>query len=81
MIDQAEAADAAKKTLTLASYRYREGVANYLEVVIAQATVLQTQRALLSLRTQRLLASIALIRALGGGWHKEEVVGTNAHHG
>lgn len=72
--DQSLAAASAEKTVNMAFSRYREGAANYLEVVTAQTTALQTQRGLLNLQTQRLLASVSLIRALGGGWNKENIM-------
>jgi outer membrane protein TolC len=41
--------------------------------VQAQTVALQEQRGLLSLDTQRLRASVQLIRALGGGWASEQL--------
>jgi NodT family efflux transporter outer membrane factor (OMF) lipoprotein len=52
---------------------YRNGAANYLDVVVAQTTHLQAQQAVLSLRTRLLQASVQLIRALGGGWRAQEL--------
>jgi NodT family efflux transporter outer membrane factor (OMF) lipoprotein len=57
-----------RHTLDIAMNRYQEGIASYLEVVIASASALQIQLDELSLRTRRLQASVNLIRALGGGW-------------
>jgi outer membrane protein, multidrug efflux system len=59
---------AAQAAATLARQRYTEGVATYLEVIEAERTSLTAQRALITLRGQRLLATIQLIQALGGGW-------------
>jgi outer membrane protein TolC len=41
---------------------------NVLELVDAQRTRLQVERGRLLVRQQQMLASVTLIRALGGGW-------------
>jgi NodT family efflux transporter outer membrane factor (OMF) lipoprotein len=62
---------AAQKALELATNRYREGSANYLEVVAAQSAALQSQRSALELSTRQRRASVQLIKALGGGWSSD----------
>lgn len=59
---------AAQKAERLASARYKAGLVAVLDVIDAQRTQLQAQLRLLSVRNQQLQASVALIRALGGGW-------------
>ena len=59
---------AASHSYDLAMNRYREGAVNYLEVVDAEAAKLRTERAALNLTTRGLLATVGLIRAVGGGW-------------
>lgn len=62
------AVTSAQRSLEFAMNRYREGAVSYLEVVQSQTTALDTQRNALDLETRQLRASVALIRALGGGW-------------
>lgn len=62
------AVEAAQRSLDLASARYREGAASYLEVVTSQAATLQARRNADDLATRQRRASVQLIRALGGGW-------------
>ena len=65
-VDRAVAAN--QKTLDVSLSLYREGAVTYLEVVVAQTALLQSQSQALFLRTQRLQAGLGLILALGGGW-------------
>jgi NodT family efflux transporter outer membrane factor (OMF) lipoprotein len=65
---QAAAVAAAQRSLTLATNRYRGGVASYLEVTAAQSAALANQRAALLVLSRRVTASVLLIKALGGGW-------------
>ena len=59
---------AAQRSLQISTDQYRGGVANYLQVITAQSSALQNQRAAVGIGTRRMLASVSLIQALGGGW-------------
>ncbi|HKD59476.1 MAG TPA: efflux transporter outer membrane subunit [Terracidiphilus sp.] len=59
---------AAQHSLDLSNQRYKGGVTNYLEVLIAQSALLSDQRTQTDLKTRQFAASVGLVRALGGGW-------------
>lgn len=64
------ALDHARRAADLADQRYRSGIVSYIDVVDASRDVLSTERANAQLAGQRLIASVQLIKALGGGWHE-----------
>jgi NodT family efflux transporter outer membrane factor (OMF) lipoprotein len=59
---------AAQHSLDLSNQRYRGGVTNYLEVLVAETALLTNQRTLTDLKARQFAASVGLVRALGGGW-------------
>jgi len=63
-----EATASARLAAQLADARYRYGSASYYEVIDAQRADLAAQRALIESEGLRAVASVGLIRALGGGW-------------
>ncbi len=65
---QDEAVKAARESLAIVLNQYRAGTANYLAVVVIQAAALNNERTAISILGRRLTASVALIKALGGGW-------------
>jgi NodT family efflux transporter outer membrane factor (OMF) lipoprotein len=65
---QQQAVDAARRTLDIASGRYAGGLVSYLDVVSAQQNLLNSEQELAVIHGQRLVTSVLLIKALGGGW-------------
>jgi NodT family efflux transporter outer membrane factor (OMF) lipoprotein len=63
-----KAVESAEHSFDLSNQRYRGGVTSYLEVLTAEAALLQNQRAAIDLQTRQFVASVGLVRALGGGW-------------
>lgn len=62
------AVESARRTLDLVNARYEGGVASPLEVISAQQSLLAAERLASQLVGQRLLTSVFLVKALGGGW-------------
>jgi len=62
------AVDAAQHSYDISNQRYKGGVTSYLEVLTAEATLLQNQRTAIDIETRQFVASVGLVRALGGGW-------------
>jgi len=60
--------ESARRVLTIVATRYEGGVANPLEVIVAQQGLLNSERLAAQLVGQRLLASVFLVKALGGDW-------------
>jgi NodT family efflux transporter outer membrane factor (OMF) lipoprotein len=71
--EQQQAVQSAQRFLELAQARYDTGVDQYLNVLVAQTTLLSDQQTLSTLHTQAMTASVALIEALGGGWDRTEL--------
>ncbi|MBL8702818.1 MAG: efflux transporter outer membrane subunit [Alphaproteobacteria bacterium] len=64
----AAALRSAREAERLTLNQYRAGTAAYTSVITAQAAALADELAALNVQQARLVASVALIRALGGGW-------------
>lgn len=65
---QSRVVEEARKSLSLAEIRYKEGADDLLSTLDAQRTLFQAQDQLASLRLSRLEAAVALYKALGGSW-------------
>jgi len=65
---QDQAVQAAKQVVTITSNQYKAGTVAYLNVLVAQTTALANERTALDILGRRLVASVLLIKALGGGW-------------
>jgi NodT family efflux transporter outer membrane factor (OMF) lipoprotein len=74
---QSRAMEAAGGALKLVQANYQAGLANYLQVLVADAQYHQASIAYLQARAQRFQDTTALFVALGGGWWNgaEDVVG------
>ncbi len=65
---QAIAVDSARQAVQATLNGYLAGTVAYTSVITEQTTLLSDQQAALAIQQSRLVASVALIEALGGGW-------------
>jgi multidrug efflux system outer membrane protein len=74
---QMQAVDGAKKVAELSRLRYKEGLTSYLEVVVADRTLLENEVTAYELNGQSMVTTVQLIKALGGGWKANSPMMTN----
>lgn len=84
---QAKQVDALRSALHLANLRYRGGLANYLDVLVAQRNLFEAELSLTGTHRLYLVSIVQLYKALGGGWspddtaNKRPAVGPTAPQG
>lgn len=61
------------KTQNLTTELYQGGLASSLELIYAQVATLEARIELVQIKAELLRASVALIRALGGGWNRNQL--------
>ncbi len=65
---QVQQVEALRSALNLANLRYKGGLANYLDVLIAQRSLFDAELALTGTHRLHLVSIVQLYKALGGGW-------------
>jgi len=65
---QQAAVEDSRRALQIANNRYVGGLTTYLDVITAQATLLNNERLATQLLGQQLVTEVFLVKALGGGW-------------
>lgn len=65
-----------QRLLSLANDRYSGGLTAYLSVITAQQSLLSSERQDVQIRGQQLTLSVALVKALGGGWQPDAAQAT-----
>ena len=73
---QARQVGALRSALQLASLRYKGGLANYLDVLVAQRNLFDAELALTATHRLQLVSVVQLYKALGGGWHAYDPAAT-----
>jgi NodT family efflux transporter outer membrane factor (OMF) lipoprotein len=66
--EETAALASAQRTLDISNNRYKAGVEQYLDVIVAQSVQLAHKQNVVQLNGQKLAASVSLIKALGAGW-------------
>jgi outer membrane protein, multidrug efflux system len=72
------AVNASRRTLDIATSRYTGGLVSYLDVVSAQQNLLTNEQELAILQGQKLVTSVLLVKALGGGWDASSLAAIQA---
>jgi outer membrane protein TolC len=67
---EASAVLATGVALQQARFRYAEGQVTYLEVASTETSALQAQLQEANIQSRRMVASVMLVKALGGGWQE-----------
>jgi len=70
---QQQAVNSAQNFLKLEQGRYDTGIDPYIDVLIAQTTLLSNQQTLNTLQVEQMTAAVALVEALGGGWDRSQL--------
>ena len=68
---QAQQVEALRSALRLANLRYKGGLANYLDVLIAQRNLFEAELSFTATHRLHLVSIVQLYNALGGGWAHE----------
>jgi len=63
----------AERSLDISNARYTGGLVTYLDVITAQEQMLTNERLATQIQGQRLVTSVLLIKALGGGWDSASI--------
>jgi len=75
---QTIAVTAARESVRLTVDRYKAGTESYLDVVTTQTTALADERTAVDILGRRMVASVLLVEALGGGWSAEDLPSRSA---
>ncbi|WP_175676254.1 efflux transporter outer membrane subunit [Burkholderia ambifaria] len=70
---QRQAVDSAEHALAIVTNQYKAGTVAYLNVLSAQTTAFTAQQKLATIAGQRMVSSVGLVKALGGGWDASDM--------
>ncbi len=73
IVVQRQAVDSARQALAIVTNEYKAGTVGYVNVLTAQTTAFTTELKLESIAGQRMVSSVGLVKALGGGWDASQM--------
>jgi len=68
IVVQQQAVESAQQALAIINNQYKAGTVAFINVLTAQTTAFTAQQKLASIAAQRMVSSVGLVKALGGGW-------------
>ncbi|MFX1763449.1 efflux transporter outer membrane subunit [Paraburkholderia sp. A1RI-2L] len=68
IVVQQQAVESAQHALRIVTNEYKAGTTDYQNVLSSQTTAFTAQQKLASIAGQRMVSSVGLVKALGGGW-------------
>jgi len=74
---QDRAVAAARDSVRITTSQYKAGIVSFLNVAVVQASALQNERTAVDLLGRRMVASVLLVQAVGGGWSTDELPATS----
>jgi NodT family efflux transporter outer membrane factor (OMF) lipoprotein len=73
ILHQQDAVKDSQDYLNLETVRYNMGVDPYVDVMIAETTLLNNQQTLNALQVEQMTSAVELVQALGGGWDRSQL--------
>jgi NodT family efflux transporter outer membrane factor (OMF) lipoprotein len=73
ILKQQQAVKDSQDYLNLELVRYNTGVDPYVDVVVAQTTLLTNQETLNNLEVEEMTSAVELVQSLGGGWDRSQL--------
>jgi NodT family efflux transporter outer membrane factor (OMF) lipoprotein len=73
VVVQRQAVDSAERALDIVTNQYKSGTVAYLSVLTAQTTAFTAEQKLVQIDGQRMVSSVGLVKALGGGWDASQM--------
>ncbi|WP_206999877.1 efflux transporter outer membrane subunit [Trinickia mobilis] len=73
VVVQKQAVDSARQALAITTNEYKAGTVAYVSVLTAQTTAFAAEQKLVTIAGQRMVSSVGVVKALGGGWDVAQV--------